>query len=162
MLSSVRMALALVFLAFPFLEIVILIKAGETIGFWPTIGLLIAAAVLGFVLIRQQGVSMVGRMFGAMNQGKLPFEPLLDAYALILAGLLFIFPGFLSDMMGLLLLLPPVRHWAIGRILSSLAPRQVDPDVEHPHKPHKQRGNVIIEGTYQRLDDDNGTSGPQR
>ncbi|HEY7669437.1 MAG TPA: FxsA family protein, partial [Hyphomicrobium sp.] len=97
MLSSLRLALLLVFFALPLLEIMLLIKAGEVLGFWPTISLLIAAAVLGFLVIREQGLSMVSRMLGAMNEGKLPFEPMLDSYALITAGFLLIVPGFLTD-----------------------------------------------------------------
>jgi UPF0716 family protein affecting phage T7 exclusion len=91
-------------------EIALLIKAGETIGFWPTIALLVAAAALGIAVIRARGATMVGRVFGAMGDGRLPFEPMLDSYAVIVAGLLLIMPGFLSDVIGLLLLVPPVSH----------------------------------------------------
>jgi UPF0716 protein FxsA len=157
--SSLRMALVLVFFAFPFLEIMILIKAGETIGFWPTVGLLIAAAALGFILIREQGLSMVGRMFGAMNEGKLPFESMLDGYTLIFAGFLLIFPGFLSDAMALLLLVPPIRHWMIRRALPGIAPA---PPGSGPEAAHRERGNVVIEGTYERIEDDDETPKPDR
>lgn len=151
MVSSLRMTLVLVFFAFPFLEIVILIKAGETIGFWPTVGLLVAAAALGFILIREQGLSMVGRMFSAMNEGRLPFEPLLDGYALIFAGFLLIFPGFLSDALALLLLVPPIRRWIIRRALSGLVP---SPPGNGPGGVRKEQGKIVIEGTYERVDED--------
>lgn len=153
------MALVLVFFAFPFLEILILIKAGETIGFWPTVGLLVAAAALGFILIREQGLSMVGRMFSAMNEGRLPFEPLLNAYALIFAGFLFIFPGFLSDVLAILLLMPPVRRWGIRRALSGFAP---PPSASGPEGARTKRGNVVIEGTYERINEDDDASKPDR
>jgi UPF0716 protein FxsA len=91
-------------------------------------------------------------MFGAMNAGKLPFEPLLNAYALIFAGLLFIFPGFLSDIVALLLLIPPVRHWLIMRSLSRVMPRSAGSGPSGPAR--TEQGNVVIEGTYQRLDED--------
>ena len=62
MLSSLRFALLLIFIAFPLVEIALLIKAGQTIGFWPTITILIAAAALGVVvgLMRRQSVSLSG------------------------------------------------------------------------------------------------------
>ena len=158
-LSSMRLALVLVFFAFPFLEILILIKAGELIGFWPTVGLLIAAAALGFVIIREQGLSMVGRMFGAMNAGKLPFEPLLNAYALIFAGFLFIFPGFISDTIALLLLIPPLRHFIIMRTLARVMPQSARSGPSGPAR--TEDGNVVIEGTYQRIDDDDDAPKPK-
>ncbi len=148
MLPSFRLAFLLVFVVFPLLEIAVLIKAGETIGFWPTISLLIGAAVLGFLVIREQGLTMVGRMFTAMNEGRLPFEPMLDAYALIVAGALLIMPGFISDVIGLLLLVPPLRAWGIRRTLSGFAGGATDPSGTRASS-----RATVIEATYERIDE---------
>ncbi len=118
MLPSFRLAFLLVFVAFPLVEIMLLIKAGELIGFWPTVSLLFAAAVLGVLVIRDQGLTMVSRVLTAVNEGKLPIEPMLDGYARVVAGSLLIVPGFLSDAIGLVLLVPPLRAWCIRRMLS--------------------------------------------
>jgi UPF0716 protein FxsA len=143
-----RSAVVVIFVVFPLLELALLIKAGETIGFWPTIGLLAAAAVSGFIVIRQQGLSMVGRMFATMNEGKLTFEPLLDGYALIMAGFLLIAPGFLSDALALLLLVPPLRRWGIRRAF---------PGLSGGSEGARARSNGrVIEATYERLDEDGG------
>jgi UPF0716 protein FxsA len=149
-LSSLRLAFLLVFVAFPLLEIAILIKAGETIGFWPTISLLIGAGVLGVLIIREQGLTMVGRMFAAVNAGQLPFEPMLDGYVLVVAGALLIVPGFLSDIIALLLLVPPVRAWAIRHVLSGFTGGAGFP----PSGTHKPSQPTVIEATYERIDDD--------
>jgi len=141
-----RSAVVLIFVVFPLLELALLIKAGETIGFWPTIGLLAAAAVAGFIVIRQQGLSMVGRMFATMNEGKLTFEPLLDGYALIMAGFLLIMPGFLSDALALLLVVPPLRRWGIRRALAGLSGGS--------QATRTRKNERIIETTYERLDED--------
>jgi UPF0716 protein FxsA len=141
-----RLAVVLIFVAFPLLELALLIKAGETLGFWPTIGLLVAAAFLGFIVIRQQGLSMVGRMFATMNEGKLTFEPLLDGYVLIMAGFLLIMPGFLSDALALLLLVPPLRKWGIRRALAGLSGGS---QATRPGKNER-----VIEVTYERLNED--------
>jgi UPF0716 protein FxsA len=148
MLPSLRLALLLIFVAFPLLEIALLIKAGETIGFWPTIALLIAAAALGMVVIREQGLSMVSRMLAAMSEGRVPLEPLLDGYVLIVAGFLLIVPGFLSDAIGLLLLVPPVRRSAIRRALSALAGGS---RASEGTRSGKVARPTVIEGTYERL-----------
>lgn len=147
MLSSLRLAALFVFVAFPLLEIALLIKAGETIGFWATLGLLVAAAALGVAVIRARGMSMVGRMFASMGEGRLPFEPILDNYAVIAAGFLLIMPGFLSDVIALLLLVPPVRHALLRSTMSGLVDRR------RTTRPASPRATVI-EGTYERMDED--------
>jgi UPF0716 protein FxsA len=155
LLSSFRLAFLLVFVAFPLIEIAILIKAGETIGFWPTFGLLIGAAVLGVLVIRDQGLSMVGRMLTAVNEGKVPFEPMLDGYARIVAGSLLIVPGFVSDAVGLALLVPPLRAWCIRRVVPGFA----GGGKSSRSSARQSSRTTVIETTYERIDDDGGKPG---
>jgi UPF0716 protein FxsA len=150
-LPSFRLAFLLVFVAFPLIEIMLLIKAGATIGFWPTVGLLFAAAVLGVLVIRNQGLTMVSRVLSAVNEGKLPIEPMLDGYARVVAGSLLIVPGFLSDAIGLVLLVPPLRAWFIRRTVSGFGGGGAGP---RPSGPRARP--TVIEGTYERVDDKDG------
>ncbi len=158
MSSTLRIAVALAFLALPFLEIAVLIEVGQAIGVWPTIGLLVAAAFLGMLVIREQGMAMVGRMFAASTEGRMTLAPFIDGYAAIVAGLLLIVPGFISDVIGLLLLVPPVRRLAIAWSFAGFAskPRehgsQQRPKVSRP---------VVIEGTYERVEE-HGDDGPRK
>ena len=148
MLFSFRMWAGLIFIFFPLLELFLLIKAGETIGFWPTVGLLFAAAVLGFVVIREQGLTMVGKAMASLNEGRLPLAPLLDSQVMVLAGMLLIAPGFLSDVIGLALLIQPLRRLAIRRVLPGFAPGLAAP----PEK-RNSRGPTVIEGDFKRVDE---------
>jgi UPF0716 protein FxsA len=148
MLSPFRMWAGLIFIFFPLLELAILIKAGEAIGFWPTIGLLFAAAVLGIVIIREQGLSMVAKAMTSLNEGRLPLAPLLDSQVMVFAGVLLIAPGFLSDVIGLALLIPPLRRLAIRRVLPGFAPGSAPPP-----EPRKSRGPTVIEGDFKRVDE---------
>jgi UPF0716 protein FxsA len=148
-LPSFRLAFLLVFVAFPLVEIMLLIKAGATIGFWPTVGLLFAAAFLGMVVIRNQGLTMVSRVLSAVNEGKMPIEPMLDGYARVVAGSLLIVPGFLSDAIGLVLLVPPLRAWCIRRTMSGF--RRTEPRAPDPRTPSRP---TVIEGTFERIDDE--------
>jgi UPF0716 protein FxsA len=150
MLSSLRFALLLVLIAFPLLEIALLIKVGQTIGIWPTIMLLIAAAGLGIVVIRQQGLSMVSRAFAAMNEGKPPIGPVFDSFVVIMAGFFLMIPGLLTDAVGLLLLVPPIRRMAIGWATSGLFATST---TTGPQAKQDERRHVVIEGTYKRLND---------
>ncbi len=105
----------------PLLEIVVLIQVGQAIGVWSTLGLLVLAAVAGMMVIRQQGVSMVGRMFDAMSEGRLAVGSIVDSYAKIAAGCLLIVPGFITDALGLALLVPPLRALMLRAMLPGLA-----------------------------------------
>ena len=159
MLSYLRGAFVLLFVAFPLIEIAVLIKVGQAIGFWPTMLLLIAAAFLGAFVIREQGLSVVGRAVSAMREGRVPLAPMLDSYVVIMAGLLLIIPGLISDVIGLLLLIPPVRRWCIRRVLPGVydhplvAPR--DRRVEGREPP-------AIDATYERHEPGPGDRGNDR
>ena len=95
----------------PIIEIALFIKVGQTIGLLPTLALVIGAAILGGLLLRQQGVSVLTRMRGNLNAGQMPGREIADAMMIGIASVFLVLPGFLSDIVALLLLLPPVRSW---------------------------------------------------
>ena len=97
-------------LLLPIVEIALFIKVGQTIGLWPTLALVIGAAILGSALLRQQGLSVLMQLRGNVAAGKLPGKAIADAMLISVAAVLLVLPGFLSDVVGLALLLPPVRH----------------------------------------------------
>ena len=156
MMSPMRIAATLLLLGFPLLELAVLIAVGQAIGFWPTLGLLFLSATAGTLIIRDQGVSVMGRMFETMSRGGLAFATMVDSYVVILAGLLLIIPGFITDLLGLALLLPPLRRSILGAILPGFTDaRRTDPT----SRPHARASGdagrpIIIEGTYRRIEDD--------
>ena len=154
MMPSVRLLLMLVFLGLPLLEIAVLIQVGQAIGFWPTLGLLVLSAAAGMIVIRQQGLSMVGRMFDSMSRGGFAVTSIVDSYAVIVAGCLLIVPGFITDALGLALLVPPLRSIILGAMLPGIAGRRrVDQRATSQNRPSEPRPTVI-EGTFERLDDE--------
>ena len=92
----------LVMIVVPIIEITVFIQAGEQIGVWPTIGLVILTAIVGSALLRHQGLSALFNMRKNMNAGILPLNELFDGICLLLAGALLITPGFVTDGFGLL------------------------------------------------------------
>lgn len=98
-------------LLLPIVEIALFIKVGQTIGLWPTLALVIGAALLGGALLRQQGLSVLMQLRGNVAAGRMPAQTIADAMLIGVAALLLVLPGFLSDVVGLSLLIPPVRHW---------------------------------------------------
>jgi UPF0716 protein FxsA len=98
-------------LALPIVEIALFIKVGQTIGLWPTLAIVVGAALLGGALLRQQGLAVLMQLRGNVAAGKLPGQTIADAALIGVAAVLLILPGFLSDVVGLSLLVPPIRAW---------------------------------------------------
>jgi UPF0716 protein FxsA len=102
-------ALALLFLIVPLAELYLILKVGDTIGIGWTILLLVADSLLGSWLLRSQGRAVWRRFNEILAQGKVPHREVVDGVLVIFGGAFLITPGFLSDIVGILLLLPPTR-----------------------------------------------------
>lgn len=101
--------LVLIFIALPVAEIYVIIKVGEAIGALPTIALLILDSFLGAALLRSQGRLAWRRFNDALFAGRIPAREVFDGAMVILGGAFLITPGFITDLIGLLLLIPPSR-----------------------------------------------------
>lgn len=106
----------LLLLAWPLLEIALFIAVGRTIGILPTLGLIVLAAIVGGLVLRQQGLGVLDRMRSNVSSGTLPGQTLFDGMALALAAVFLLIPGFLGDVIALALLLPPVRKLLYKRL----------------------------------------------
>src|SRR5215208_6281006 len=109
--------LVLLFIVVPIVELYVIIQVGEAIGVLPTIALLIVDSVLGSVLMRHQGRAAWRRFNGALSEGRIPHREVLDGALVIFGGALLLTPGFITDIFGLILLIPPTR--ALVRKLST-------------------------------------------
>jgi UPF0716 protein FxsA len=103
------LVLVFVFIVVPILELYVLIQIGQAIGILPTIALLILDSVLGAALMRSQGRAAWMRFNRALAEGRIPAREVIDGVLVIFGGALLLTPGFLSDILGLILLLPPTR-----------------------------------------------------
>jgi UPF0716 protein FxsA len=109
------LALVVIFIVVPIAELYVLIQIGSAIGILPTIALLILDSVLGAALMRSQGRAAWMRFNRALAEGRMPGREVIDGALVIFGGALLLTPGFISDFLGLILLLPPTR--AIVRTL---------------------------------------------
>ncbi|MGQ0674212.1 MAG: FxsA family protein [Hyphomicrobium sp.] len=155
-----RFALPLAVLALPLLEIALLIKLGQTIGVLGVLAMILGTAVIGIVAIRSHGMTMARRMTDALESRHLPAAEVLDGGFVVLAGMLLVAPGPITDTLGALLLIPPLRRlaatWA-ARVTTVVGPSA------HPRKdPSRTDGPVTIEGEYSRVGErDIDPGGPQ-
>jgi UPF0716 protein FxsA len=99
----------LLFLITPVVELALLIKMGEWIGFWPTVAIILATALAGSYLAKREGLSVWRQFNDRLNTGGLPGTELLDGVIILVAGALLITPGVLTDFAGFIGLLPPTR-----------------------------------------------------
>jgi UPF0716 protein FxsA len=101
--------LVLLFILVPIAELYVIIKVGEAIGVLPTLALLVADALLGSLLLRQQGRAAWIRFNRALAENRLPHKEVFDGVLIIMGGALLLTPGFLTDVLGLIFLIPPTR-----------------------------------------------------
>jgi UPF0716 protein FxsA len=115
--------LALLFLVVPFVELYVLIQVGQAIGALPTIALLVVISLIGAWLVKREGLGLLRRAQAEVRMGRVPGRELVDGVLVLLAGALLLTPGFFTDVIGTLLLLPPVRSALRGVASARLARR---------------------------------------
>ena len=103
------LALVLIFIVVPLAELFVLIQVGNAIGVWWTIALLLLDSILGSMLLRSQGRAAWRRFNETLSTGRPPAREVLDGGLIIFGGAFLITPGFLTDIIGALLLIPPTR-----------------------------------------------------
>ena len=101
--------LVLLFILVPIAELYVIIKVGGAIGIGPTLLILIADSLAGAILLRSQGRAAWVRFNRALSEGRMPHKEVFDGVLIILGGALLLTPGFITDIFGLILLIPPTR-----------------------------------------------------
>ena len=101
--------LLLIFILVPILEMALLIRLGQLLGFWPTIGLVIATGAIGALLAKSQGLRVLSAIQADLASGRPPASRLVDGFLILLGGVLLLTPGLITDTAGFLLLLPFTR-----------------------------------------------------
>lgn len=150
-------------LLFPILELAVLIKVGSAIGVLATLLLLLLGAVLGFSLIRLAGFSTAWRTQERLQRGELPEQEMLNGLIMTGAGLLLAIPGFLSDLLAVLILLPWTRHlmvkllqlyvaYQLKRQQAQVRVYDVRSRTDAPSGHSSTHTTHIIEGEWERRD----------
>ena len=104
----------------PILEIYLLIKIGTMIGALPTIAIIVLTAVVGAILLRQQGLSTLNRLQTTLERGGLPAIEIFEGVILLIGGALLLTPGFFTDVIGFLCLWPSARRAVIKALISRM------------------------------------------
>lgn len=108
--------LLLLFIAMPIIEIALLLRVGEAFGWWPTLLMVIATAILGSSMLRQQGLATLNKARTRMDSGEMPAQQLLEGLIIMIGGVLLLTPGLVTDLFGFLCLIPLTRQWLAAQL----------------------------------------------
>ena len=149
------LALIAIFIAVPLAELYVILRVGDAIGLLPTIALLAADSLLGSWLLRSQGRAVWNRFNEAVRGGRVPHNEVIDGVLVIFGGAFLITPGFLTDIVGLLLLLPPTRRGFRRLARRTIERRSVAAVGGRAGRSRRSRGggeDFDVEGTASEVD----------
>jgi UPF0716 protein FxsA len=117
------LALLAIFVIVPLAELYVIFVVGDAIGILPTLAILVADSLIGSMLLKSQGRAVWRRFNETMSSGRIPHREVIDGVLVIFGGAFLITPGFLTDIVGILLLLPPTRSFFRRLVTSRLGAR---------------------------------------
>jgi UPF0716 protein FxsA len=138
--------LIVVFIVVPLAELYVILKVGDSIGWLPTLAILVIDSLLGSVLLRTQGRTVWRRFNAAVNEGRIPHREVMDGVLVIFGGAFLITPGFITDVLGLVLLIPPTRT-VIRGILQRRLGRRIMVGVADQARRRPPGADFDVEGT---------------
>ena len=144
------LVLLIAFIGLPLIEVAVFIQVGSRIGVAWTIGLCLLTALIGTAMIRHQGLSVLQRAREQMARNEPPVREVFEGFCLVIAGALLLTPGFVTDALGGLLLLPPVRQVLFERVRKHIEIRAAARPGGGPRRPGPGRGPTI-EGEFEDL-----------
>lgn len=154
------MRLFLILLAVPVIEIALFIEVGGLIGTWPTVGIVILTALAGSIMLRRQGLQALASAQQRIASGEAPGQLLADGAMIIFAGALLLTPGFFTDAVGFLLLVPGIRLWLFGAILRNVRLQQVQVDISGPGGTRREQWGQTVDGEFEDVTPGEGTPPP--
>ena len=144
----------LFFLLFPFLELYVLLEFAATTSPFLAIGEILVTGFVGLRLLRGEGISRLRGGLASMNGNIEPLSEVVERLFLVIAGALFLVPGFITDLFGVLVVIGPIRIYMLKTIFSSFFPTR-GPNRSHPESAfnsEKNRSGTTIEGDFKRRD----------
>jgi UPF0716 protein FxsA len=137
----------IIVLIIPFAEIYLLLQVGGIIGALPTIFLVVFTAVLGSWLLKQQGFATLQRFQASLAQGVLPAQEMLEGVLILLGGALLLTPGFITDMIGFVCLVPQLRAKVANYVIENKMIQTI-----HPFQQAKAAEKDVLEGEFRKDD----------
>ena len=141
------MRLLLAFIAVPLIEIGLFIQVGGWIGVWPTLAIVLVTAIAGTALVKSQGAQVFAQLRSSFDDLRDPTEPLAHGAMILFSGALLLTPGFFTDFIGFMLLIPGVRRFVMKEVK-----KRVNVQTVRTNAGWQPQEETIIEGTYTEED----------
>lgn len=161
------------FIAMPIIEIALLLRVGDAVGWLPTLLIVIVTAIVGSGMLRQQGLATLNTARQRLDSGEVPAQQLLEGMLIMIGGVLLLTPGFVTDAFGFLCLIPSTRQWLARRLSARViggvstsgggfsvggaghaGVDQHSASRGHSGKAKSGVSGDIIDGDFKRIDDD--------
>ena len=143
----------LFFIAIPLIEVILFITVGKYIGLWNTIFIIIMTGIVGAILVKSQGINILNKALGEIRSNKVPIFSIFEGIAILIAGAFLLTPGFLTDTLGCILLVPKARNIIINYITSYLKKRTIYKEKTMYNSNEEDKRNKIFEGNFEEVDD---------
>ena len=158
----------LLFIVMPIVEIALLLRMGDVVGWIPTLLIVIVTAIVGSAMLRQQGLATLNKARQRMDGGEMPAQQLLEGILIMIGGVLLLTPGFVTDTFGFICLIPVTRQWLAAKlsaraIVGFSAATQAGAPGAAPNmgqtgrsapKGQRSGSGEIIDGDFKRIDDE--------
>ena len=145
-----------IFIVVPVIEITVLIEVGEQLGAFTTVALVILTAAVGASLVRSQGLQTLLNAQKKMQQGEQPGQEVIEGVMLAIAGVMLVTPGFVTDFLGLILLLPFSRQFFANKLLARMIIKNMasQQPFNQGFSSHQSQSEDIIDGEFVNKDHD--------
>jgi len=141
----------LLFIGIPIVEVILFITIGKYIGLWNTIFIIIITGVIGAVLVKNQGISILNRTLEEIKLNKIPILSIFEGISIFIAGAFLLTPGILTDTIGCILLIPKTRNLVISYVTSYLKKRTVYKEKTTYYSNKKKDENKTFEGKFEEV-----------
>ena len=143
----------LFFIVIPLIEVMLFITIGKYIGLWNTIIIIIITGIIGAILVKSQGITILNKALEEIKSNQIPIFSIFEGIAILIAGAFLLTPGFLTDILGCILLIPKTRNLIISYITTHLKKRTVYKEKSTYYPDEEDKKNKIFEGDYEEIDD---------
>ena len=143
----------LFFIAIPIIEVILFITVGKYIGLWNTIFIIITTGIIGAILVKSQGITILNNALEEIRSNKVPILSIFEGVAILIAGAFLLTPGFLTDTIGCVLLIPKARNIIINYITSYLKKRTIYKKKTTYYSNKEYKENKTFEGDFEEIDD---------
>ncbi len=140
----------LIFIGIPLIEVMLFITIGKHIGLWNTIFIIILTGIIGAFLVKKQGISTLNNALLEIKSNKIPIFSIFEGIAILIAGAFLLTPGFLTDILGCVLLIPKTRNIIINYYVTYLKKKTSYKENFDIYK-NQNKEEKIVEGDFEEI-----------